>query len=140
MDVTVREARREDTPVLRRLMQLYLYDLGTIDGWDIGDDGLYGSEARIESFWTDPKRRSFLIDGIRDPACRPRQRDRDEHAEPPRGAQRVRPRDAPRDARRARRDRGRSDRPGGGPDGSGRPLLLGRRREDDADAPHRGRG
>src|SRR2546426_3847548 len=61
MNVEVGEARREDTPVLRRLMQLYLYDLGTIDGWDIGDDGLYGSEARIESFWTDPKRRSFLI-------------------------------------------------------------------------------
>src|SRR5438876_10830563 len=61
MNVEVREARREDTPVLRRLMQLYLYDLGTIDGWDLGDDGLYGIEARIESFWTDPNRRSFLV-------------------------------------------------------------------------------
>src|SRR5438445_444520 len=61
MNVEVREARREDTPVLRRLMQLYLYDLGTIDGWDIGDDGLYGIEARIEGFWTDPNRRSFLV-------------------------------------------------------------------------------
>src|SRR2546422_57889 len=61
MNVEVREARREDTPVLRRLMQLYLYDLGTIDGWDIGDDGLYGIEARIEGFWTDPDRRSFLV-------------------------------------------------------------------------------
>src|SRR5438067_7903735 len=61
MNVEVREAHREDTPVLRRLMQLYLYDLGTIDGWDIGDDGLYGIEARIEGFWTDPNRRSFLV-------------------------------------------------------------------------------
>src|SRR2546426_12611399 len=61
MNVEVGEARREDTPVLRRLMQLYLYDLGTIDGWDIGDDGLYGIEARIEGFWTDPNRRSFLV-------------------------------------------------------------------------------
>src|SRR5438876_10441774 len=61
MNVEVREARREDTPVLRRLMQLYLYDLGTTDGWDLGDDGLYGIEARIESFWTDPNRRSFLV-------------------------------------------------------------------------------
>ena len=61
MNVEVREARRDDTPVLRRLMQLYLYDLGTIDGWDLGDDGLYGIEARIESFWTDPNRRSFLV-------------------------------------------------------------------------------
>src|SRR2546422_6389244 len=61
MNVEVREARRDDTPVLRRLMQLYIYDLGTIDGWDIGDDGLYGIDARIESFWTDPNRRSFLV-------------------------------------------------------------------------------
>jgi predicted acetyltransferase len=61
MDVEVTEGRAEDTPVLRRLMQLYLYDLGTIDGWEIGDDGLYGSEARIESFWHDPRRRSFLV-------------------------------------------------------------------------------
>src|SRR2546428_12129705 len=61
MNVEVREAHREDPPVLRRLMQLYLYDLGTIDGWDLGDDGLYGIEARIEGFWTDPNRRSFLV-------------------------------------------------------------------------------
>src|SRR2546428_630680 len=61
MNVEVREAHREDPPVLRRLMQLYLYDLGTIDGWDLGDDGLYGIEARIEGFWTDPDRRSFLV-------------------------------------------------------------------------------
>src|SRR2546428_165 len=61
MNVEVREARREDPPVLQRLMQLYLYDLGTIDGWDLGDDGLYGIEARIEGFWTDPNRRSLLV-------------------------------------------------------------------------------
>src|SRR5256885_9997624 len=61
MDVELREAGREDTPVLLRLMQLYLYDLGTIDGWDVGDDGLYCTAALIEGFWTDPKRRSFLV-------------------------------------------------------------------------------
>src|SRR5712691_804251 len=61
MDVELREAGREDTPVLQRLMQLYLYDLGTIDGWDVRDDGLYGTAALIEGFWTDPKRRSFLV-------------------------------------------------------------------------------
>jgi predicted acetyltransferase len=61
MDLELREARLEDTPVLRRLMQLYLYDLGTIDGWDVGDDGHYGREVWIETFWTDPRRRSFLV-------------------------------------------------------------------------------
>src|SRR5947208_14301299 len=61
MDVELREATRQDTPVLRRLMQFYLYDLGTIDGWDVGDDGVFGDAAKIEGFWADPKRRSFLI-------------------------------------------------------------------------------
>src|SRR6266480_3854620 len=61
MDVELREATRQDTPVLRRLMQLYLYDLSTIDGWDVGDDGVFGDAAKIEGFWADPKRRSFLI-------------------------------------------------------------------------------
>jgi predicted acetyltransferase len=61
MDLELREAGGADTPILHRLMQLYLYDLGTIDGWDIGDDGLYGTAETIETFWTDPKRRSFLI-------------------------------------------------------------------------------
>src|SRR2546428_13862856 len=61
MDVELREAGREDTPVLLRLMQLYLYDLGTIDGWDVGDDGLYGTAALMGGFWTDPKRQSFLV-------------------------------------------------------------------------------
>ena len=66
MRVEVLEARREDVPILRRLMQLYLYDLGTLDGWDVGADGLFGSAARIEGFWTDPRRRSFLarVDGV----------------------------------------------------------------------------
>lgn len=63
---TLHEATAEDVPVLRRLMQLYLYDLGTIDGWDIGDDGLFGSAERIESFWSEGSRRTFMIrvDGV----------------------------------------------------------------------------
>ena len=61
MDIELREASREDAPVLRRLRQLYLYDLGSIDGWDVGEDGLYGTAAFIENFWTDPKRRSVLV-------------------------------------------------------------------------------
>ena len=59
-------------------MQLYLYDFAAIDDWPIGDDGLYGDVARIERFWTDPKKMSFLVrvDGtlagfalVRDGAC-----------------------------------------------------------------------
>jgi predicted acetyltransferase len=60
MEVELRKARAKDVPVLRRLMQLYLYDFAAIDGWTIHSDGLYG-DAVIESYWTDPKRTSFLV-------------------------------------------------------------------------------
>ena len=59
--VDLREAEPGEVPVLRRLMQLYLYELGTLDGWDIGADGLYGDAQRIENFWTEPERRSYLV-------------------------------------------------------------------------------
>jgi predicted acetyltransferase len=42
-------------------MQLYLYDFAAIDDWAIGDDGLYGNAATIESFWSDPKMTSFFV-------------------------------------------------------------------------------
>jgi predicted acetyltransferase len=61
VNVDVREARPDDRPALRRLMQLYLYDFATLEGWDLGDDGLYGDARRIESFWRDPLRRSFFV-------------------------------------------------------------------------------
>ncbi len=63
---TLDEAGPDDLPVLRRLMQLYLYEIGSADGWDISRDGLYGNAERIERFWTEPGRHSFLIrlDGV----------------------------------------------------------------------------
>ncbi len=61
MEVTLEQVGAEAVPVLRRLMQLYLYDLGTIDGWHIAADGRYGNAEKIERFWTEPGRRSFLI-------------------------------------------------------------------------------
>ncbi len=59
--VTLHEARTSDITVLRHLMQLYLYDLGTIDGWDVGQDGLFGDSARVERYWTEEGRLAFLI-------------------------------------------------------------------------------
>src|SRR5713101_1301247 len=61
MKVELRQARPQELPVLRRLMQLYLYDFAAIDDWAIGDDGLYGNAATIESFWIDPRMTSFLV-------------------------------------------------------------------------------
>ena len=59
--VTLEEAGPEAVPVLRRMMQLYLYDLGTIDGWNISADGVFGNPEKIERFWTERGRRSFFI-------------------------------------------------------------------------------
>ena len=59
--VTLDAAGPGDVPTLRRLMQLYLYEIGSDDGWDIGADGLYGNAERIEAFWSEPGRRTFLI-------------------------------------------------------------------------------
>ena len=60
-NVTLEEVGAEAAPALRRLMQLYLYDLGTIDGWNISAEGLYGNVEKIERFWTEGGRRSFFI-------------------------------------------------------------------------------
>src|SRR5439155_18063438 len=66
MKIELRPARAQDLPVLRRLMQLYLYDFAAIDDWSIGDDGLYGNAQVIEGFWTDPRMTSYLVhvDGV----------------------------------------------------------------------------
>src|SRR5437867_2389469 len=66
MKVELRLAHAQDLPVLRRLMQLYLYDFAAIDDWALGDDGLYGNAATIEGFWTDPRMTSYLVrvDGV----------------------------------------------------------------------------
>ncbi len=61
MTVELSRVRPDEVPILRRLMQLYLYDLATIDGWDIGDDGHYGTAERIERYWTEPERHAFLV-------------------------------------------------------------------------------
>jgi predicted acetyltransferase len=61
MNIELLQPKPDDIPALRRLMQLYLYDLGSLDGWDIGDDGTYGNAERIEGFWTDERRQRYLV-------------------------------------------------------------------------------
>jgi hypothetical protein len=65
MNVELLESGPDDIPALRRLMQLYLYDLGSLDGWDIADDGTFGNTERIEGFWTDKRRQLYLVEGRR---------------------------------------------------------------------------
>jgi predicted acetyltransferase len=61
MHIELLQAKSEDILALRRLMQLYLYDLGSLDGWDIANDGTYGNPDRIETFWMDADRQRYLV-------------------------------------------------------------------------------
>jgi predicted acetyltransferase len=61
MNIELLESGPDQIPVLRRLMQLYLYDIASFDGWDIGDDDTYGNADRIESFWIDERRQRYLV-------------------------------------------------------------------------------
>jgi predicted acetyltransferase len=61
MNIELLEPGPDQIPVLRQLMQLYLYDLGSLDGWDISEDGTYGNADRIEHFWTDGQRQRYLV-------------------------------------------------------------------------------
>jgi hypothetical protein len=43
VNIELLRAKPQDTPTLRRLMQLYLYDLGSLDDWHIVDNGIHGN-------------------------------------------------------------------------------------------------
>lgn len=66
MTIDLTRATREEIPVLRRLMQFYLYDIASLDHWDMRGDGTYGNPQRIESFWVEEDYDRFLIrvDGV----------------------------------------------------------------------------
>jgi predicted acetyltransferase len=59
-EVTVRPLRRTDVAAVRRLVQLYIYDLGG-DRWDVEADGTFGSPAWHRRFWTRRTRHHFVI-------------------------------------------------------------------------------
>src|SRR5204862_1102352 len=48
--VTLRRVRRADVPLVRRLIQLYIYDLGG-DRWGVERDGTFGSPSWHRRFW-----------------------------------------------------------------------------------------
>ncbi|MFN8634766.1 MAG: GNAT family N-acetyltransferase [Chloroflexota bacterium] len=58
--VTIVEADRPDEPVLRRLIELYLYDLSRLDGRPIGPHGEYGYRY-LDQYWTEEQRYPYLI-------------------------------------------------------------------------------
>lgn len=60
MEIDVSPAQIEDKPVLRNMLQLYLYDFSEFGGWDLGVHGLY-DYPYLDHYWTEPNRHPFLI-------------------------------------------------------------------------------
>lgn len=60
MHIEVTRAPIEYAPVLRSLMELYMYDFSEFTGWDVGEHGLFGYRY-LDHYWTEPDRIPFLI-------------------------------------------------------------------------------
>jgi predicted acetyltransferase len=58
--ITLIPAAETERPILRSLMELYLYDFSEFDLADIGPHGLY-EYPYLDHYWTDPWRHPFLI-------------------------------------------------------------------------------
>ena len=64
MTLTIEPAALSEKSVLRRLLELYLYDFSEFSGTDLDDHGLYGYRY-LDHYWTEPERLPFLfrVDG-----------------------------------------------------------------------------
>lgn len=60
MNILIEEARLEQKPVLRNLLELYIYDFTEFGPYDVGSDGLYGYK-NLDCYWTDEGRHPFIL-------------------------------------------------------------------------------
>ncbi len=60
MILQIRKATQRQKPILKRLLQLYLYDFTEYESRDIGADGLFDYEY-FDSYFSDDDRFPFLI-------------------------------------------------------------------------------
>lgn len=60
MSIEVTTAIEAEKPILRNLMELYLYDFSEFDGADPGPDGLYGYPY-FDNYWQEEDRHPFLV-------------------------------------------------------------------------------
>jgi len=58
--VSLRPIDRRDLAAVRRLVQLYIYDLGG-ERWDVNADGTFGSPAWHRRFWVRRGKHHFVI-------------------------------------------------------------------------------
>ncbi len=60
MDIQLTEAKYADKPVLRQLMELYLYDFSEFIDCDVNEHGSY-DYGYLDNYWTEADRYPFLI-------------------------------------------------------------------------------
>ena len=60
MLIELHEARVDEKPTVRHLMELYQYDLSETERTDVGPDGRFGYPY-LEDYWFDADRHPFLI-------------------------------------------------------------------------------
>lgn len=60
LKIEVCVAELSDKPVLRNLMELYIYDFSEFELWDVDAHGLFGYRY-LDHYWTDVDRFPFLI-------------------------------------------------------------------------------
>ncbi len=63
-EISIEPAAREARPVFERLFQLYIHDFSEMypaEEWTIGADGAFDPYEFLESYWSTPERRPFLI-------------------------------------------------------------------------------
>src|SRR4030042_483489 len=60
LNINVSPATVAERPILRHLMELYLYDFSEVDGADIGNLGLY-EYPYLDHYWVEPERSPFLV-------------------------------------------------------------------------------
>jgi predicted acetyltransferase len=60
MDLSITPAIHSEKAVLRRLLELYLYDFSEFTGGDLDEHGLFGYRY-LDHYWTEPDRLPFLL-------------------------------------------------------------------------------
>jgi predicted acetyltransferase len=58
--ITIDPAEAAERPIIRHLMELYLYDFSEYDHADVGPSGLY-EYPYLDHYWVEPERSPFLI-------------------------------------------------------------------------------
>lgn len=60
MIIEIHGAQPEDEPILRHLMQLYLYDLSEFEGTDVDEHGSFGYDW-LGHYWIEAGRHPFIV-------------------------------------------------------------------------------